>query len=692
MTTTPRRFVLILIGLFFGLAACQPDETPTPDTVIETVLVTQVVNAGPHPSATPRPTRLVPTTQPSPTPTLTADCCQDYRIAILQDPGDLNPWAYWGGASSSWAGYIIADQYPTLYTAPVLHSPERPDFVPALASDLPRSTDEREDVWVITVELLSNVYWSDGEPIDAQDVAFTVETALGLQLDGHWARFYNSDVLFQAVAVADNLVEFHFSNPISLADWQAAAALAPIMPQHFWQAAVSAALEQIADLPPVSDCQQPPDAAAQETCQTYASARSGLYSAPAEAAPSGGAYVTHRYLPGESIILQAHPDYYATGMQIRLFADGTWERQFPQGASQAFYGQSSGERLLQYQLGPFSEQIEFLVYPSLVEAQSALAQGEVDYVLNPSRFHQDLAGLATVGGTQTLINPQNASYYLAFNLRKSPFNLPEFRQAVEILLDKEFLNQQVLQGAVQSAYSFIPAANSFWAAPVQPDWWQASRQERLDQAVAILKDAGWRWRSEPFWDAEKRMVVPGQEARLPGGEVLSEIVLLAPAEAYDPHAASYNLWLAQWLRDLGIAVRSELTNPTTLFEQVLIGGVDFDMYILGWELTLYPDYLCQWFYSDYDTFTNNGFNTTGFNDAEFDNICQSFWKADDFLIAQEQVIAMQAILQSQRPYIPLFYPLVIDQVSADVELPYTQILGGMPAAGALQDSVQIPTD
>ncbi|MBN1667689.1 MAG: hypothetical protein JW862_11395, partial [Anaerolineales bacterium] len=385
-----------------------------------------------------------------------------------------------------------------------------------------------------------------------------------------------------------------------------------------------------------------------------------------------------------------HLQYYAAGVEIRQYADGTWRREFPSGDVQVFYGRVTGERLLQYQLGPYSEQVVFHIYPSLAEAQMALVQGDVDYVLNPARFRQDQAALLANPEVRSLVNPQNAGYYLAFNLRKTPFNLPEFRQAVDVLLDREFLSREVLQGAVLPSYSFIPEANRYWADPVRPEWWQASRQERLTQAVQILRDAGWSWRSEPGWDPAKLTVIPGREVRLPSGEALTEIVLLSPAEAYDPHAASYNLWLAQWLRDLGIPARSVLTNPTTLYEQVLIGGMDFDLYIMGWELTLYPDYLCAWFYGQEDTFTSGGFNTTGFNDPQFDRLCESFWSADDFEEAQRQIFQLQAILQTQRPVIPLFIPQVVDDINAAIELPYTNVLGGLPAVGGLQSAVQVP--
>ena len=108
----------------------------------------------------------------------------------------------------------------------------------------------------------------------------------------------------------------------------------------------------------------------------------------------------------------------------------------------------------------------------------------MDYLFNPSRFGPSPGfQFQTVDELQTLVNPKDALYYLAFNLRKPPFSLPEFRQVVEILIDKEFLAGQVLQGAVLPADAYIPVTSAYWSVSKTPASSGLDRQQRLELAV-----------------------------------------------------------------------------------------------------------------------------------------------------------------------------------------------------------------
>ena len=102
------------------------------------------------------------------------ECCAVYRIGIFEDPLTTNYWSYLGPDASVWTEYIINDIAPTLYGL----SDQRLDFIPSLATDLPPDPVQEGDFWTITVEMNPDAAWSDGTPITANDVAFTVNTSL----------------------------------------------------------------------------------------------------------------------------------------------------------------------------------------------------------------------------------------------------------------------------------------------------------------------------------------------------------------------------------------------------------------------------------------------------------------------------------------------------------------------------------
>jgi len=277
-------------------------------------------------------------------------------------------------------------------------------------------------------------------------------------------------------------------------------------------------------------------------------------------------------------------------------------------------------------------------------------------------------------------------YYLAFNMRKYPMSEPEFRQAFDIVMDKEFVVNNVLQGTVFPMYSTMPPGNGFWHNPDVPmPYVGLSREERVNMAVQVLKDAGWSWAQEPAWDADLEDVVPGEGIIMPNGEPMPDLTILGPGPAYDPLRATFNQWISEWARELGMPVKSELTGFNTILGPVFIDS-DFDMYILGWSLgnVAFPDYYESFWHSKNDTAVSGNNNTPGFDNAEYDALVDEFMSTDSIETAQELVFEMQEVLADQRPYICLFYKQTIDLARGNIVFPYTESLGGIEFQAGFQ--------
>ncbi len=689
LTLDKRSFALILILAGVLLASCQPPPTPQPDPATRTVTlpVTQKPAQANKSTLTPSVT-LVPTDTPD---EIDQNCCADYRIGLLGAPTTFNYWRYLEEDHSRWTGYVIGDEAPSLYDYPDLRSARRLDFVPALAADLPPAAERQDDLWVIPVKILDTAAWSDGDPITAHDIVFTIQTVLDFQLGGRWADYYPRDSLAAVEAKNDHTVIFYFNEQPGLSQWQFAVAMGPILPRHYWEAHVDQARTFIEGLDPPAVCSGELTVEQVSACQAYASARQALYKIEPVSPPSGGAYTTAGNTSNSTIRRQANPNYYLAGVKISEYADGTWVRTFPDGTSQQFYGQAEGDPILSYRRGPYSQAIKFTIYDSRVAAYDALSKGRIDYVLNPYHLTDDwLRQTAQSDEIDHYVSPKNGLAYLAFNLRRPPLDQLEFRQAVEILIDREKIAKKDLEGMVFPAYSIVPAANSFWWNPsLDPAQEGLSPQERLDQAVQILKDAGWSWKSEPSWDAASRQISPGDELRLPDGNPMPETKLIYPDPDEDLMMAAFGQEIADLLIALGVPLAAESLERDAIIHRALIAGGSFDLYVLDWRFPLYPAYLCELFYSENDTLLTGGYNSAGYSNPAFDALCDLFWVETDFQLAQEQAHQMQSLLAEDRPYIPLYHPQVFDIIGENVTLPYLPDLNGIAGAGGFQIDARV---
>lgn len=710
--------VLVLIAAAFVLAACGGSAEPQIVEVTRVVTETVVETVEGEPVEV-EVTRVVTETVEVEVPVETEEEAAPeagapadvYKIALFEDPvSGNNYWNYLGPGSSVWTSYVLNGYAASLFGL----SDQRFDFIPQLAKDLVEPVDNGDGTYTMTVEMVEDATWSDGEPITAHDVAFTHNACKDLNLTQNWpnnCQPLGADVT--AEAIGDYTVEYTFDTVPSLGVWNAGVALAPILPEHFWGDTIAEAYSFIdgleAPVPPegVEDCmaEELSDADA-ETCAPYleaqaaydeafVNARTIVYEADGSGSPVYGGFTTDQFEPGAFVQRTANPGYYFSGSRIVEYDDGTWMLEHPNGTTYQLYGDATGDVTLDFTTGPYVDNIILSIYGSQDAAFLALADGEVDYVLNPLGLSRGLKEQAQQSeGVRTITNADYGMYYLAFNMRKEPMSYPEFRQVVDILLDKEFVVNSVLAGVVYPMYSTMPPGNAFWHNPDVPTPYVGmERGERLQTAIDLLESNGWTWDTKPQWDPEDSSaenVVPGEGLRMPTGELVPPLTILGPGPAYDPLRATFNQWISEWSRELGIPVESELTGFNTILDPVFINS-DFDMYILGWSLgnVAFPDYYESFWHSRNDTAVSGNYNTPGYNDPDYDAMVDEFMETTDLARAKELVFEMQVKLAEDRPYIPLFYKQVEDIVRSNVEFPYEETLGGIETQGGFQTDAHV---
>lgn len=106
---------------------------------------------------------------------------------------------------------------------------------------------------------------------------------------------------------------------------------------------------------------------------------------------------------------------------------------------------TKGKIVQNREVGPFYDGILYKLYGTTDAAILALKKGEIDYVwwtIDPG-FVSDIIREKNINVT---FSPGNGLFYLAFNLKKEPFNDLAFRRAFAYLVEKEFITSKVLQG------------------------------------------------------------------------------------------------------------------------------------------------------------------------------------------------------------------------------------------------------
>ena len=618
-----------------------------------------------------------------------------YRLALLSDPTTDNPWAALDTEVDVWTSYVMPGQ-SSLYT----YQGPTYTLVPLLAADInPPQPSAEDDGFSVVVNLRSDVTWTDGSPITAHDMAFTFETVtkydgLGGNFPSLWPLAQIDDTTTEedessqgvshVEALDDTTVKITFNFDPGLAIWPFSVGFAPIFQREYWEPKVDAS----------------PDT------QT-------LYAISGMGSPNASAFNTVEHEKGAFWRNETISDYWNAGSRFKVFDSGTVHYTTDSGelevwgdannttgsdtdsnttGNDANNTTENDDTLADYIEGPYVSDVLYSVYTDQNTAVLALTENDVDFILNPLGLQSGLRNKVLASpDLDVAVNEAAGFRYLAFNTRKFPMNELAFRQALACRIDKEFMANTVLGGSAIPLDSLIPSGQTFWHnKDITSPCANQNDQERLETAVTTLKEAGWTWDVEPVWDEENLDVIPkGQGLRGPNGEEIQPLTLLAPGPGYDPMRATYSLFIEEWATDMGIPLAAEPTGFSVIVDKVVTGDpLEWDLYILGWSVTPFPDHVFRFFESSADS-ALGGHNTTGYSNTEFDKLAERFKAAKTLEEARDLVHQGEAIIVRDMPYVLLFNTPLIEAYSNRLSFPFTNVLDGLQAFGALSSVVRI---
>jgi len=88
------------------------------------------------------------------------------------------------------------------------------------------------------------------------------------------------------------------------------------------------------------------------------------------------------------------------------------------------------------------------------------------------------------------VSPSLASYFYAFDTRHKPFDDKRVRQALAMVIDREFLAERIWGGTMQASYSFVPPGIESYGTPQTVFWKDLDVFKREDEAKRLLTEAG----------------------------------------------------------------------------------------------------------------------------------------------------------------------------------------------------------
>jgi ABC-type oligopeptide transport system substrate-binding subunit len=153
------------------------------------------------------------------------------------------------------------------------------------------------------------------------------------------------------------------------------------------------------------------------------------------------------------------------------------------------------------------------------------------------------------------LSPSLGVFYFAFNTRKPPFDDPRVRNALSMVVDRDFLADKIWGGAMLPGDSLVPPGIDDYGPPVTSAFHDLSPIEAEDKARELLRAAGYG----------------------PGGKPLHVEIRFNTSENNKATAVA----IADMWKELGVTTSFVNTDLKTHYALLRDGG-DFDVARAGW--------------------------------------------------------------------------------------------------------------
>jgi peptide/nickel transport system substrate-binding protein len=509
---------------------------------------------------------------------------------LLADPENLNPLTQNDASASEVLGGIMT-------TLLGLH-PKTLEYFPVVAAAMPEIS---ADHLRYTFHIRSDVTFSDGKPLTAEDVVFSLKAIKNPEVNApHLRNYYNSIVAADIVdptTIVFRCKEPYFRNDAMLGGIS-------ILPRHFYDPRGDLDAVSVAEL---EDWERL-DPAKKERAVRFAASFNVDFNRKVLGA---GAFVLvdpERDLrTGERIVLHRRSDYWAPDDPFR--GDAFVNRAF------------------------------FRIINNQDAALVALKAGTLDLMgLTPLQHTKqtNTPGFRKRFAKQLAYTPSYT--YLGWNQRRPVLREKKVRQALARLVDRDRIIDKVLLGFGEKIdspiYKFLPEYNH-----EIPGY-------SFDPATAarMLDEAGW---TDSDGDGVRDKIVDG--LRIP---LAIEIV----SNSGNSLRKNVGLIVIDELRRAGIAATFREVDWSIMLDKVS-KKFDYDAVILGWAMSVGDTDLFQVWHSSQAI--PDGSNHVGFRNAEADGILEEYRRTFDEGKRIRLYRRLQEIIYDEAPYAFLYMPKAI---------------------------------
>lgn len=235
---------------------------------------------------------------------------------------------------------------------------------------------------------------------------------------------------------------------------------------------------------------------------------------------------------------------------------------------------------------------------------------------------------------QFKVAPNLGSYFWAFDTREKPFDDPRVRDALAMVVDRDFLARTIWGGTMLPGYSFVPPGIPSYGAPSTVAWKDESPFAREDEARRLMAQAGFG---------------PDHPLRLTFRYNQSE-----------NHKATAVAVADMW-RALGVETQFIVTDANTHYA-FLASGQPYDVVRSSWFAD-FPDAQNFLFLGESD---NKGLNYAHFHDPAYDGLMREAAVEPDAAKRSAILHRAESLMIAQQPYLTLMTYQAPDLVSTQL--------------------------